>query len=380
MVRSSHVSRIGIILLTTLGAGVLAAPAQAATTGVVSVAKSTQVQYKAGSGKASTVVVTRSGKTVTIDDKYKIKAGKGCKQVKGDKTKVRCKLKKNPTRVLVHAGDKNDKVTNKTGIPSLFDGGTGNDSLWGGSKADKLYGGTGNDYLSGGAGNDALYGQAGNDTGYGKAGHDKIYGGGGNDRLHGDSGYYGDTGNDKIYGEGGNDSLIGWRGNDYLSGGAGNDGLEGDLDGDNYNTSGNGADTLLGGSGVDTVRYDTYGTVRVDLDGQKGDDGRAGERDTVGADVENIVAGDSNGSVLIGNTANNVITSGEGADKIYGLGGNDTLDGSWGKDELHGGDGDDTLIGVDHGSQEIDADKLDGGANTDTCKASTIDIVVNCEK
>jgi hypothetical protein len=36
------------------------------------------------------VVITRSGNTITIDDRVAISAGKGCKKVKGDKTKVIC--------------------------------------------------------------------------------------------------------------------------------------------------------------------------------------------------------------------------------------------------------------------------------------------------
>ncbi|WP_229076001.1 hypothetical protein [Actinoplanes sp. DH11] len=152
MARSSHLSRAGIVLLTTIGLGALAAPAQAASTGVVSVVKTTQVKYTAGAGKANKVAVTRSGRTVTIDDKFKIKAGKGCKAVKGDKTKVRCKLPKNPTKIFVYAGGKNDTVTNKTSIPALLDGGTGNDKLVGGPGTDVLSGQSGADRLSGGGG------------------------------------------------------------------------------------------------------------------------------------------------------------------------------------------------------------------------------------
>ncbi|BBH63373.1 hypothetical protein ACTI_00580 [Actinoplanes sp. OR16] len=382
MARSLHAARIGIILLATIGAGALASPAQAASTGVASVSKTTQVKYVAGAGKTNTVVITRSGRTVTIDDKVKIKAGKGCKAVKGDKTKVRCKLTKNPTKVVVYAGNKNDTVTNKTSIPSGIDGGAGNDRLAGGSKADSLYGGTGNDVLFGGAGNDKVYGQAGNDTLYGNGGNDTLYAGSGNDLVYGDSTYVGDRGNDKLYGEGGNDALEGGYGKDHLSGGAGSDRLEGDVNAEDT-TSEVAADTIYGGAGVDTADYYRAKAV-VDLDGSKGDDGAPGEGDTVGADVENLTGGDGD-NYFTGNAGPNKLVGGEGDDVFSGLGGNDVLHGSYGANVLNGGDGDDTLYSryADAAPHTSDGDKVDGGANTavgDLCYTSPVDTVTGCER
>ncbi|MBB2943181.1 Ca2+-binding RTX toxin-like protein [Actinoplanes lutulentus] len=392
MTRSSHAARIGIILLTTIGAGVLASPAQAASTGVVSVVKTSQVKYTAGSGKANKVVITRSGKTVTIDDKYKIKAGKGCKAVKGDKTKVRCKLTKNPTKVLVYTGSKNDKVTNKTGIPSLVEGGSGNDVLIGGTGADilgggsgtdKIYGGAGNDYLPGGAGNDKIYGQAGNDDLDGNAGADTLYGGGGNDWLYGDYEVHGKAGNDKLYGESGNDWLEGGLGNDYLSGGTGNDNLDGDVNPEDT-TSVFGADVFSGGAGTDTVSYGGRGRVVADLSGSKGNDGQVGEGDTVRSDVENLSGGDGD-NIFTGNNAANVLSGGEGDDVFRGGGGNDTLAGNYGANALYGEAGDDKIYSrspVDP-PHTYDGDKVDGGANTaagDLCYVSPVDTVTGCER
>src|SRR5690242_17116101 len=88
---SRRPARAAITLsLATVSVGGLAAPAYAVTAGVVSVVKTTQIQYNASASKANSVVVTRSGRTVTIDDVVALKAGKGCKAVSGDKTKVRC--------------------------------------------------------------------------------------------------------------------------------------------------------------------------------------------------------------------------------------------------------------------------------------------------
>ncbi|MET8151306.1 calcium-binding protein [Actinoplanes sp. NPDC049668] len=349
MASATHLSRIGMVLLTTIGVGVLASPAEAASTGVVRVVKTTEVEYKAAVGKANKIVITRSGRTVTIDDNVRIKAGKGCKAVRGDKTKVRCKLPKNPTRVRIYSGTRNDTVTNKTGIASLLDGGSG---------SDRLYGGAGGDVLTGGTGNDTLHGRAGNDRLYGNEHADKLYGGDGNDAL-----------------EGG-------LGNDLLSGGAGDDRLEGDVDPEDSHGS-YGADVLLGGSGRDTVDY-YRAQATVDLDGAKGDDGAPGERDTVGTDVENITGGDGD-NVFTGNGAANRLTGGEGKDVFHGGGGNDELYGSYGSNRLYGDAGDDTIYTRYVGDEPhtYNADEVDGGANTavgDLCHVSPIDVVAGCER
>lgn len=56
----------------------------------------------------------------------------------------------------------------------LFDGTSGDDTLFGGTGADVLNGNSGNDTLIGGAGDDTLTGGAGNDTLYGGAGADRF--------------------------------------------------------------------------------------------------------------------------------------------------------------------------------------------------------------
>ncbi|GAA1585524.1 calcium-binding protein [Actinoplanes couchii] len=367
-------ARFAVLLAGSTALAGMAAPAQAASVGTASVYETTKVQYKAATGKRNLITITRSGNTVTIDDSVAIKAGKGCKAVKGDKTRVSCTTKKAPTRVRVYAYDRNDLITNKTDLPSTLDGGTGNDQLNGGSRADRLIGGTGNDrlfgfhghdYLDGGAGSDLLNGGTGNDTLHGWTGNDVLYGEAGDDDL------FGEAGNDRLHGGDGNDTLLGYAGKDKLYGDAGDDRLFGD-----ENDKKVYADVLMGGSGVDTVLYDYMKSIRVDLDGQAGDDGRPGEGDTVGADVENLYAGFGN-DVLIGNASSNYIHGGPGNDTIQGLSGNDDLYGSSGKDKLYGGAGDDILEGDEEPGT---SDRLDGGANTDTCRAYRGDVKVNCER
>src|SRR5690349_8293971 len=134
MSRSRWLSRAGLALLTSAATvGVLAAPAQAATTGVASVSGA-KVVFTAGSNKTNKVVITRSGRTVTIDDVVAVKPGKGCKKV--NMSKVRCRTGKTPTRVRVSLGTKNDSVINRSDLPLSASGGDGNDKLYGGSRAD----------------------------------------------------------------------------------------------------------------------------------------------------------------------------------------------------------------------------------------------------
>ncbi len=54
--------------------------------------------------------------------------------------------------------------TLRTNLPSLLDGGTGNDLLWAGAGNDTLIAGPGNNVLIGGWGADRLYGGNGNDV------------------------------------------------------------------------------------------------------------------------------------------------------------------------------------------------------------------------
>ena len=56
-----------------------------------------------------------------------VKPGKNCKQVKGDKTRVRCKTTKTPAKVIVRLYDRNDSVVNNSDLKMEAYGGRGND-------------------------------------------------------------------------------------------------------------------------------------------------------------------------------------------------------------------------------------------------------------
>src|SRR5687768_9971947 len=120
-------------LVATAAVLVVGAPAQAASTGTAVVASGTKVTFNAGSGQVNAITVTRSGRVVVIDDKVAIKPGTGCRRVGSDKTRVKCTTTSNPALVTVSAGNMNDVITNKTGIPMNANGGSGNDVIVGGS-------------------------------------------------------------------------------------------------------------------------------------------------------------------------------------------------------------------------------------------------------
>jgi Ca2+-binding RTX toxin-like protein len=318
----------GFTVAAVASTALFAVPAQAASAGAAKVVGSSTVQFNALMGKSNGLTITISGRTVTLDDKVAIKAGRGCKAVRGDKTKVKCTTKKKTTKLSIALGDKTDWVRNKTSVYMLADGGSGTDSLTGGSGKDQLQGGTGND---------KLYGQGGNDTFFGDSGNDSIVGGTGNDRV--DAG----SGTDKVWSESGNDEVGGGTGNDTIAGGTGND-------------------ELFGDSGNDRIT------------GSTGDD---------------YVSGDAGNDQLFGDTGKDGVIGGPGNDSISGNDGDDFLYGLAGNDKIAGNAGDDFLVaedvltsGTQIGSNSA-TDRLDGGANAtaegDLCLVMDAGIAVNCE-
>jgi hypothetical protein len=95
-----------------------------------------------------------------------------------DLTKVKVR------RIVFQGGAGDDSFTNDTAIPSIANGGAGNDSLTGGLGNDKLIGGAGNDVLVGGTGNDTLLGGIGNDSLDGGTGNNVLIGGAGTNAIN----------------------------------------------------------------------------------------------------------------------------------------------------------------------------------------------------
>jgi Ca2+-binding RTX toxin-like protein len=227
-------------------------------------------------------------------------------------------------------GDGNDRVSAELGWQNTLRGGAGNDTLLGSNWVDQLEGGAGNDELAGGADNDTLLGGDGDDALYGNDGADSLDGGAGDDLLRGQAD------------------------NDTLTGGAGNDIFDGDR----------GWDTA---SYYDAAHNDG---VRVSIgDGANDGDVRAGEKDDVTGETENLWGSDGY-DTLIGNEVDNDIRGRGGHDLIMGNGGQDRLQGGEFGDTIYGGRGDDTLIGLDGKDRlygERGNDWLDGGGGRDRC-------------
>jgi Ca2+-binding RTX toxin-like protein len=202
------------------------------------------------------------------------------------------------------------------GTPRIrADGGAGDDTETGGDGPESLTGGPGTDHLNGLGGDDRLELDALDPTAAPTAGPDTLDGGDGDDQLG--------SGPAGVMQEG---------------------------------------DTLIGGAGVDTADYsDRTASLNIDLDGG-GDDGQSGEHDNVEPDVERVIAG-SDDDTLVGSGANNFLDGRNGDDRISGGGGDDVLDGggnSPGSDSLDGGAGGDALYG------RAGDDELDGGAGNDS--------------
>lgn len=233
-------------------------------------------------------------------------------------------------------------------------------TLFGSPLDEILLGSTENDGLCADAGLDALYGFDGADVLSGGDSDDVLSGGPGADSIHGGDGIddvvdyserttpvavvLGDGLSDGGAEDGSGDAID--PSVEDIWGGSAGDSLTGDQ-GDNIIDGGLGGDTLHGGAGTDFVDYSSATTpVTADLDGAAGDDGRAGEGDTIGADVEAIIGGEAG----------------------------DTLSGGPDANFLDGGPGDDTIITAD-GVRDV----IDCGPGSDVVYVDPVDAIFGCE-
>jgi Ca2+-binding RTX toxin-like protein len=230
----------------------------------------------------------------------------------------------------------------------------------------------GSQTFEGGPGNDVVFGDRGNDTLRGGPGDDRLYGGIGDDVLEG--------------GEG-DDWLSGGFGADKIDGGEGSDYVRGDATIDHIFDSGTtGTDTLSFSTGA-TPGFANSGnpTPAPSFPGQGGERGvylKLNEGGNNALDGEPQLGG-GNDEVqegaferIVGTPFSDYIVGGSGAEEILGGGGADVIKGGGGADVLRGGADGDLLIDGP-GSEligEAGEDSCEGGGSTSGCAAATGDV------
>jgi hypothetical protein len=398
--KNRFVLRALICAAAPLGLLLAVSPALAATASMpVTKGGQVHVLYEADVGEANNVTISQptASSPFYIDDPgASIVPSAGCWTI----TASRVACQGGPvTKFILELKDQDDRAMFNVNVHAEIRGGDGADILYGGPATDFLSG----DYCRCGStsgGDDQLLGRGDRDFLVGEVGNDRLDGGPGRDEFHGGSGIDtadyssrtarvdvnlvvayqdGEAGEDdnvrddveNIRGGSGDDVLTGnsepnrlegnW-GTDRLDGGGGNDLLDGGDGGDTGDVYLDDGDTLIGGNGpLDYALYDTRNTaVTVTLDGVA-NDGRYGEGDNVGVDVEGVVGGNGN-DTLIGN--------GRVTNFLYG--------GPGEADRLDGGDG---ACGYANGyvlCQAPFADFLDGGPGTgDTADYSSRDAALS---
>ena len=233
----------GVVFLALAGMTATTSSAAAAdgVTGAVTVTRSGTTLTVIGTPTADVIDVsftkgtsTFQGTWVVVGSTTTLSAGQGC--TANSTTQVSCSGNGLGDRVSIDAGAGDDRVTYRFGLPSVIDGGDGQDTIVGGFGPDTIFasglgngvgtdrvdGGDGPDHIQGGGGNDILDGGRGDDIVSGEGSDDTITGGLGNDKLSGSKGddiVRGGPGADQMSGASGSDSLIGDEGVDSADGG-----------------------------------------------------------------------------------------------------------------------------------------------------------------
>jgi Ca2+-binding RTX toxin-like protein len=248
---------------------------------------------------------------------------------------------------------------------TYVDGGPGNDTIAGslttaasGSCETGCHLEVGSQTFEGGPGDDIVYGDRGNDILRGNEGDDRLYGGIGDDRLEGGAG------DDWLSGGFGSDTIDGQEGSDHVRG-------DGTID-HIFDTGLAGTDTLSFASGV-TPGFGAG--IETGVSGFPGT--KEGERGVYlhlgdgGEDANNGIAASGGGvdevqpgafERIIGTPFSDYIVGTPAGEEIFGGGGADVIEGGGGADVLRGGaDGDYLEVAPGSGST------TDGGPGVDGC-------------
>jgi Ca2+-binding RTX toxin-like protein len=229
----------------------------------------------------------------------------------------------------------------------------------------------------------------GSQTFEGGPGNDLVFGERGNDRL------LGGAGNDQLFGGIGDDQLGGGPGDDRLSGGFGHDSIDGEADDDYVRGDATIDEIVDRGGGTDTLSYST-GIVPGFFNGHSFDPAASQGLPPLGG--ERGVYLDLSADPKTGNGDNGVAPFGGGIDEVegadfevvigtafsdylVGTDGDETFYGGGGADVILAGDGADTLRGGadgDHLDGGGDVDVGDGGPGSDRC--AEVSTASGCER
>jgi Ca2+-binding RTX toxin-like protein len=119
-------------------------------------------------GEANRVTVSRDDQSLVFADRIQaalrlVPPTTSCRTV-GSPQELRCSAAPGGNLITLDLQDRDDVAAMTAAEPTIFEGGTGDDSLTGGPKADDLDGGAGDDQLNGGRGVDRFAGGLGNDS------------------------------------------------------------------------------------------------------------------------------------------------------------------------------------------------------------------------
>jgi len=401
-----------------------------ATTGVVSVANGTLLNY--GAATSHDIQVTASDGNLSSSQSFTIS------------------VTQNQPNMITGTWDSD--VLDGTPSMDIIYGLQGNDTISAGGGNDTLVGGDGFDVLSGEAGNDTiLYSGTVTDS-------DEIHGGTGNDTIlagadntvmtiytfdgieaisaggHSNVSILGAwedlawdfsnvtltgitridayQGLDTVIGSAGDDTIVGGDGSDTLSGGAGNDVFlySGNASGSDEVDGGSGSDTLAAEANNTAITIDSFSNIEAissggysgvyvlgswegkawdfsgvtltgitRIDAYQGDDtviGSAGNDTIWGGDGLDSLSGGAGNDSITGDAQADILSGGDGNDALVGGADNDSLSGDDGNDILTGSAGDDTLLGgagddmFNVGGTGDGNDSVDGGSGSDTILAT----------
>ncbi|MBS1880315.1 MAG: hypothetical protein JST31_12435 [Actinobacteria bacterium] len=265
-----------------------------------------------------------------------------------------------PAVAVVYGGPGDDVIVGANSAPVLTASETGAG----------LHLEVGSQTFEGGPGNDVVFGDRGNDTLRGNGGDDRLYGGIGDDVLEGGPG---------------NDVLAGGFGADRIDGGEGSDYVRGDATIDRIFDSGAGGEDTLSFATGTTPGFGAGRAAEIAASVANFPQGREGER---GVDLElgagGVNASDGEPSLgggndevqpgaferIIGTPFSDYIVGSAAREEIWGGGGADVIRGEGGADVIHGGADGDLLQG---GSEAA----IDGEAGADNCIGTAAK--ANCE-